>query len=225
MVNEIIGLVIYLALLIYVLISIIFARKITTNRLINVKLHPSFFNSTYFLLCNYLFKILGTYFGYIFIYSEIFDIQNTKESFVFKIILILSALALFIFLLLGSIRGLIIFLKYPVSKTFKETILDYSLFLGGNIIMFAGVNYIIYQFNPDSYSSFVFTNWFHIAFEFIYYSFSVSITYAGETLVPVSILAKSLAMLQIIVFYIVLGSGIMDVINSKGDSVNILKDE
>jgi hypothetical protein len=153
--------------------------------------------------------------------SEIFDENNTKVSSSLKIILLLLALATFIFLFMGSIRGLIIFSKHPFIKTGKGALLVYSFILGGNIIMFAGVNYIIYQFNPESYSFFVFENWFHLAFEFIYYSFSVSITYAGETLAPVSILAKSLAMFQIIVFYIVLGSGIMDVVNSKGENENI----
>lgn len=161
----------------------------------------------------------------IFLNSEIFDIQNTKESISLKSIILLIALAIFIFLFWGSIRGLIIFSKHPFKENGKESILAFSFSLAGNIIMFAGVNYVIYQFNPESYSSFVFANWFHMAFEFIYYSFSVSITYAGETLAPVSILAKSVAMFQIIVFYIVLGSGIMDVIDSKRDSENISRKE
>ncbi|MDF2906045.1 MAG: hypothetical protein K0R34_1366 [Herbinix sp.] len=78
------------------------------------------------------------------------------------------------------------------------------------IVYFASLNFCLYYLDVNAYSTLDFTEWYKIAFEFLYYSFSVSITFGGGSIDPISISAKALVMLQIIMFYYIIGQGISD---------------
>ncbi len=115
-----------------------------------------------------------------------------------------------------------ILMNKPSKVDFKISFSIIISMLLAIIIYFASINFCIYYLDVNAYSTFDITEWYKIAFEFLYYSFSVSITFDGGSIEPISITAKLIAMIQIFMFYYSIGQGILDFLNNgkKLDDIN-----
>lgn len=73
----------------------------------------------------------------------------------------------------------------------------------------------------------IFPTWYHIeqsglsfieiAFEFVYYTFSLMITYGGNAIVAISVGSKTIQIVEMLFFFIVVGNLISQVINRAAD--------
>ena len=92
-------------------------------------------------------------------------------------------------------------------------------------ILCASINYILYIIFPAQYEvNISISEPWHIAlvaFEFVYYTFMLMITYSGDgNIVPSGVISKSLQMIEIIVFFVFVGI----LINQFLDRANNLDD-
>ncbi|MEK5039440.1 hypothetical protein [Sporosarcina sp. FSL K6-3457] len=83
------------------------------------------------------------------------------------------------------------------------------------VLVFSFSYFIIYRYDNVA---FMYVNdetervkeWYELAFDFLYYSFSRGLTFGGGTLEPMSLLAKLCSMVQTVVFYFFIGKGLVD---------------
>lgn len=71
----------------------------------------------------------------------------------------------------------------------------------GMFFSFATIYYGIYHYHPNYFSGVVGEGILEVAFEFIYFSFMICVTYSGDSIVAISILPKIIQMIQIAIFY------------------------
>ncbi|MDF2065082.1 hypothetical protein [Bacillus sp. Cr_A10] len=77
------------------------------------------------------------------------------------------------------------------------------------VLMFSFIYFIIYHYNNDAFMYIENEEWYELAFDFLYYSFSRSLTFGGGTLEPMSLLAKLCSLVQTVIFYFIIGKGLV----------------
>lgn len=77
------------------------------------------------------------------------------------------------------------------------------------VLMFSFIYFIIYHYNNEAFMYVENKEWYELGFDFLYYSFSRSLTFGGGTLEPMSILAKLCSLVQTMIFYFVFGKGLV----------------
>lgn len=75
--------------------------------------------------------------------------------------------------------------------------------------MFSFIYFIIYHYNKDTFIYVENEEWYELAFDFLYYSLSRGLTFGGGTLEPMSFLAKLCSLIQTVIFYFVIGKGLV----------------
>ncbi|ODV54239.1 hypothetical protein BG258_19495 [Lysinibacillus fusiformis] len=75
--------------------------------------------------------------------------------------------------------------------------------------MFSVTYFIIYHYNNDAFMYVENEEWYELAFDFLYYSFSRGLTFGGGTLEPMSFLAKLCSLVQTVIFYFVIAKGLV----------------
>lgn len=98
----------------------------------------------------------------------------------------------------------------------RQRVIQIFLYLSLIFLVFSFLNYLIYWDNPSAFSFEQDNlNWFDIAVSFLYYSFSTSLTYSASGIEPLSSFSKIISMLQIAIFYVVLGESIFSVLQER----------
>lgn len=77
------------------------------------------------------------------------------------------------------------------------------------VLMFSVTYFIIYHYNNDAFMYVENEEWYELAFDFLYYSFSRGLTFGGGTLEPMSFLAKFFSLVQTVIFYFVIAKGLV----------------
>ena len=72
-------------------------------------------------------------------------------------------------------------------------------------MLFSTMNYILYLLYPNQYQLQAGMSFSAIGFEFVYYTFSIMITYSGTSIEAIGIVTKSFQMLEVIACYICIG--------------------
>lgn len=85
--------------------------------------------------------------------------------------------------------------------------------------MMAIINYLTFIVFPHLYFIPADLSPIENAFEFIYYTFTLMITYSSDTVVATHIVSKSLQIVEILMFYIVVGILISQIIGKLADTV------
>jgi hypothetical protein len=145
------------------------------------------------------------YFGYIFLVTYQ---RNPVEYLSFS------------FLSIGILIGFLILIskRYEKQQQIKSRIL-YGLcvlydFLGV-IIAFSLIYYFMYSFNNTWFTIESMTYIPRLAFEFIYFSFAVTITYAGSEISIAGVLPKIIQMLHIMIFYFYFANVVIESFNKR----------
>ncbi len=82
------------------------------------------------------------------------------------------------------------------------------------VITFAILNHSVYFVNNDAFEHVKGKSFISIAFDFLYYSISTSITLGGGSISPMHYTSRLLSIIQIVLFYYFIGNGILNVISS-----------
>lgn len=77
------------------------------------------------------------------------------------------------------------------------------------VLVFSFIYFLIYYNNNCAFMYVENEKWYELAFDFLYYSFSRGLTFGGGTLEPMSFLAKLCSMVQTVIFYFVIGKGLV----------------
>lgn len=77
------------------------------------------------------------------------------------------------------------------------------------VLLFSFIYFTIYHYNNEAFMYVENIKWYELAFDFLYYSFSRGLTFGGGTLEPMSLLAKLCSMVQTVIFYFVIGKGLV----------------
>lgn len=126
-------------------------------------------------------------------------------------------LSVFVFMFTVNIIIFTFFSSWDNNKTTsRQKVVILFLDLSSIFFLFSFIHYLLYWNISDSFAfSQKGEGWFDIAINFIYYSFSTSITYSAGGIEPESSLAKIFSMLQIGFFYLVLGESIFGELQNK----------
>jgi hypothetical protein len=156
------------------------------------------------------FDIISVILIYLFFSLYLYSLKNDK----FDIISIIYFI-MFIFIVIISIIAII---KTNKRKYNKNTIAVILYILTLIISSFALINIIVYLYIPNAYSGVDSRNIFTIAFDFIYNSFTISTTLSGSNIQTELIISKFLSMIQVIIFYYIIGGIVINIINNKTNS-------
>ncbi|WP_416141658.1 hypothetical protein ACM1TL_05470 [Lysinibacillus capsici] len=114
----------------------------------------------------------------------------------------------FIFLVLMAL--LLVFMIWRFGKELIEENRTYLIWMLSYIVlMFSFIYFIIYHYNNDAFMYVENEEWYELAFDFLYYSFSRGLTFGGGTLEPMSFLAKLCSLVQTVIFYFVIAKGLV----------------
>ena len=109
-----------------------------------------------------------------------------------------------------------LFRKCLIGKLSKEQLVIVISVSMGMFLSLAEIYFSLYIINPD---------WFNIskntacdsyrtAFEFIYYTFAVTITYSGSGIEAIGVIPKIVQMLHVLFFYLFAGDAILQLIRN-----------
>jgi len=114
----------------------------------------------------------------------------------------------FIFLVLMAL--LLVFMIWRFGKELIEENRTYLIWMLSYIVlMFSFIYFIINHYNNDAFMYVENEEWYELAFDFLYYSFSRGLTFGGGTLEPMSFLAKLCSLVQTVIFYFVIAKGLV----------------
>ncbi len=122
-------------------------------------------------------------------------------------------LLLSLFNILLFLIQMILFKKEDKALTISVYAIYLSLLIG-LILNFATVYYSLYTINSNYFSNVPGTT-LEKAFEFIYFTFMVMITYSGDSISAVCIIPKMVQMLQVCICYLYLADIISILVKSK----------
>lgn len=125
------------------------------------------------------------------------------------ICLLISVYALYIFT-----QQIVHFSHYKIVSSKKVSLLILVSVLFGILMSMSTINYTLYMICPNFYEIQYGLSFIEIAFEFIYYSFTLAVTYSSSSISVIDIITKSVQMIEIIYFYILCGSLIIDIISN-----------
>lgn len=154
---------------------------------------------------------IGYFLYFIIIVYTCFSINKFSES--IELIIIVPLLIISIIFSVNLISIFRSLDKSNISPKKKFSILISSFF--GYIFSLASIYYILYFLNP---TWFIVDSNFDIArlaFEFIYYTFSITITYSSSTIIAIGIVPKIINMIHIIIFYFYIGNIIISFFTKK----------
>lgn len=102
------------------------------------------------------------------------------------------------------------------SELVEEKQLSYLVWmLTFIVLMFSFLYFIIYENDKKAFMYVESEKWYELAFDFLYYSFCRGLTFSGGTIEPMSFWAKFCSMIQIILFYFVIGKGLISYSKKK----------
>ncbi|MEK4426908.1 hypothetical protein [Solibacillus sp. FSL K6-1523] len=140
---------------------------------------------------------------YFFAVLEVIEPNETLLNGIYR-----SYLALLPFVSLAFV--LIIMIWRFGNKLIEEKQVTYLIWMLSYIVLiFSFIYFLIYNNNKCAFMYVENTKWYELAFDFLYYSFSRGLTFGGGTLEPMSFLAKLFSMLQTVIFYFVIGKGLV----------------
>lgn len=133
-------------------------------------------------------------------FHNVFSTEFTEEWLKWVVIIgaIVSAASL-----VGTIR---LCMNLSYTERFQRRLgVSFGIFIVGLFVMVlmcaAIINYASFVAYPDLYLIPEGLNHWELAFEFVYYSFMLMVTFNGATIAPVHIISKLLQMAEIIVFF------------------------
>jgi|GEM_PF-6229739 hypothetical protein len=163
-------------------------------------------------------RLLVLYFWCVFYFYYYQPIIQNKTYEWYDILYMLIPSALILLFYCVGLKYILLYNSKNVKRKVKLSIIISMLL--AIIIFFASLNFCIYYIDVNAFSTLNFSEWYKVAFEFLYYSFTVSITYSSGSIEPNSIITKLVAMIQIIMFYYVVGEGIFNIFNNLGKSTD-----
>lgn len=126
--------------------------------------------------------------------------------------LILTGLSVYVIIAyINSFRHMA---KEPIRKDLIYTCINRLMTI---MFYFSILNLAIYYLDNDAYVMDYTNDWFYISFNFLYYTFTNTVTLGSAGVEPVSILAKTLQMLYVGAIYLYVGSIFIKVISSAID--------
>ena len=99
----------------------------------------------------------------------------------------------------------------------KIFIFTFISLLVGILMSLATINYAIYMFWPYFYEIESGLSFFEIAFEFIYYSFTLAVTYSSSSISVTHVVTKLVQMIEMCYCYVVFGIIIIELISGLGN--------
>lgn len=97
------------------------------------------------------------------------------------------------------------------KELIKENQVTYLIWMLSYIVLiFSFIYFIIYHYNNKAFMYVENEEWYELAFDFLYYSFSRGLTFGGGTLEPMSFLAKFCSLIQTVIFYFVIGKALVN---------------
>ena len=140
-------------------------------------------------------------------YTTQFGTSHKPQGVVLAECLILSILSLYLFT-----RQLVSFSKSKFPLKRKAFLMILISLLIGIIASLSTVNYAIYMVWPSFYDIPKGLAFGEVAFEFIYYMFTLAITYSGSSIQATHIVTKTIQMLEICYCYVVIGNIVVQLI-------------
>ncbi len=144
----------------------------------------------YFYITNYLTYYNNMFIGIIFIVFYIYEVWSLGK----------------IYYQTRKHRSLSISLIYAMIWSLISIITAFSYF-----------NFFAYHFYPYSYTIRPIDGWFEMSFEFLFHSFFLSTTISFTNVMPISVLAEALAVIQVVFFYWIVGDSLIILFNPKKD--------
>lgn len=158
-----------------------------------------------FLMYGVTFALI-VFTNYIVIY---YNLPLTAVIVPMVICLSLSVYALYIFT-----QQIVNFSHYTIVSNKKSFLLILVSLLFGILMSISTINYTLYMICPNFYEIQCGLSFIEIAFEFIYYSFTLAVTYSSSSISVIHIITKLVQMIEIIYFYILCGSLVIDIISN-----------
>jgi len=125
-----------------------------------------------------------------------------------------SYLSLLPFVLIAFV--LIIMIWSFGNKLTEEKQVTYLIWMLSYIVLiFSFIYFLIYDNNKCAFMYVENTEWYELAFDFLYYSFSRGLTFGGGTIEPMSFLAKLCSMVQTVIFYFIIGKALVNYKETK----------
>ena len=90
----------------------------------------------------------------------------------------------------------------------------------GILMSFSTINYVIYIIWPSFYDVPSNMSFLEIAFEFIYYSFTLAVTYSSSSISVIHVFTKIIQMIEICYCYIIFGSVFIQLVDKFGNNAN-----
>lgn len=143
-------------------------------------------------------------------YASISDPFAVKLTIVYSIIS--SLLSLFV-LTYHFIHWGRTFLTIQLNSRVFPLIL--TVFLYGLLMALSSINYAIYYTCPSLYVIPSGLSTGETAFEFIYYTFTLAVTYGSNSIIAAHVVTKVVQILEICYFYLIIGNVVVKIINSQ----------
>lgn len=104
----------------------------------------------------------------------------------------------------------------------KEFLFIFISILVGILMSLATINYAFYMLYPDFYAIQGDLSFFETAFEFVYYSFTLAVTYSSSSISVSHIVTKLVQMIEICYCYVVFGIIVIELISKHVGKENEL---
>lgn len=137
-----------------------------------------------------------------------------NRSLILVIVSIVICLSLSVYALYIFTQQIVNFSHYTIVSNKKIFLLIVVSLLFGILMSMSTINYTLYMICPNFYEIQCGLSFIEIAFEFIYYSFTLAVTYSSSSISAIHIITKLVQMIEIIYFYILCGSLIIDIISN-----------
>ncbi|MCL2499027.1 MAG: hypothetical protein FWE90_01690 [Defluviitaleaceae bacterium] len=158
-------------------------------------------------------KIIDIIFLFVFYFGFIFLVTYPRNA---------NEYLLFVFFSILLLVGFFVYINYRYKNNNKiinrlfhglSVIYDFLCI----IVFFSLIYYFLYSYNNLWFEINIEAKIPQIAFEFIYFSFTVTITYAGSEISINGIVPKIIQMLHIFIFYFYFANIIIETFNKKND--------
>lgn len=141
-------------------------------------------------------------------YYQFFMIEGKMGGNIQYVFLIVSVIECFF-----ALKQIKIFRE---AKDFRYSKMTFISVIVELIFGLTSIYFVIFMINPNWFSfDNAINNCYELAFEFLYYTFSVTITYSGSGITAIGIIPRVIQMIHILIFYIFAGDAILNYIKKE----------
>ena len=160
--------------------------------------------------------VLVHFFTFVAFYNLLIDdtVILTKKTIAFTTIVNVVSSCFNFYTFASQIPGFKKYIRYIHGKEDKAMVISIVVGLFFSIVE---IYFSLFMINSDWFviDESITNNALKTAFEFIYYTFSVTITYSGSGIETIGIVPKILQMMHVLFFYIFAGDTILQLINKE----------